>query len=122
MPVIVHAIIPSGTDLNVKKYYEVVFPEWQFHYQGPNEFWEITTNGDPGTNQLFLAMIAGEQAPAQPMNYYAVQGIDAYLKRVVTYGGTIVTPKTRTPGVGWFAGCEDINGQPFGLWEDDPND
>ena len=120
MPITIHTIIPSDPELKAKRFYEAVFPEWSFHYQGPNEFWEITTNGDPSTNRLFVAMMSGgAQTPAQPMNYYAVDDIDAYLERVLANEGEIVTRKTATPGVGWFAGCKDVIGQHFGFWQDD---
>ena len=120
MPLTMHTIIPTDPELKAKAFYEAMFPEWNFHFQGPNEFWEITDKGtEPKDNRLFVAMIAGGQAPAQPMNYYAVDNIDSSIERCQELGGTIVTPKTATPGVGWFAGCLDVIGQHFGFWEDD---
>lgn len=122
MGIVIHTLIPTDSALANKNFYEQLFPEWNFHFQGPNEFWEITSKGEtPAANRAFVAMISGGQAPAQPMNYYAVDDIDTYIKRCQDLGGTIVTPKTATPGVGYFAGCLDVNQQHFGFWEDDKN-
>jgi len=119
MPIVIHAIIPSDEAENVKRFYEQLFPDWQFTYQGPNAFWEITSQSAPGPNRVYLAMMKGANSPTQPLNYYAVSSIDSSLAMVEQLGGTILVPKTPVPGVGYFAECLDVIKHHFGFWQDD---
>jgi uncharacterized protein len=65
--------------------------------------------------------IGAKQNPQQALlNYYSADGgLEAFNKRVVDNGGTVMMEKMPVPGWGWFSVCIDPEGNPFGGWVDD---
>lgn len=57
-----------------------------------------------------------KEAP-HPTLYVAVESIDAALKKILSAGGKVVTPKTPIPGMGAFARITDTEGNVIGLFE-----
>jgi len=54
----------------------------------------------------------------QPItNYVAVPSVDKYAVKIEKLGGTICKPKTAIPQMGYFAVCQDTEGNEFALWE-----
>jgi predicted enzyme related to lactoylglutathione lyase len=51
----------------------------------------------------------------------SVDSIEEAAAKVVEEGGKVVQDKTPIPSMGWFATCEDTEGNRFGLFTDDPN-
>ena len=65
-------------------------------------------------------MMVGK-SPQQPItNYGLVASVEEYMKKVERLGGSICMPKTEVPTMGYFAVCQDPEGNPFGLWESNP--
>lgn len=54
-------------------------------------------------------------------NTIGVESVDAAVKSATTAGGKLVMPKTPIPGVGYFAYCEDTEGNLFGVMQGDTN-
>jgi predicted enzyme related to lactoylglutathione lyase len=54
-------------------------------------------------------------------NTIGVESVDAALATVKIAGGKLVMPKTPIPGVGYFAYCEDTEGNLFGVMQADKN-
>jgi predicted enzyme related to lactoylglutathione lyase len=55
-----------------------------------------------------------------PTVYFGVEDIDESLKTVRDQGGT-ADKKLPIPGQGWFAGCTDLDGNSFSLFQNDPS-
>ena len=115
---IVHFEIPADDVERGKAFYAQLFG-WQF--SGPPgfpEYWTVEmAEGEAGPG---LAMMA-RQAPGQvPTSYFDVESVADYLVRVEQLGGKVLMPKTPVPGMGWFAVCQDTEGNMFGLWQADP--
>ena len=53
-------------------------------------------------------------------NTVEVDDIDFYMLRIKAAGGAIELEKQTVFRRGYFAYCADIEGNVFGLWEDDP--
>jgi hypothetical protein len=47
--------------------------------------------------------------------------VSDYLTKVTDLNGNVLVSKTAVPGMGYFAVCQDTEGNSFGLWETDPN-
>ena len=47
--------------------------------------------------------------------------VDDFSKKISTSGGKIVRPKMTIPGIGYFALCEDTEGNSFGIIQHDRN-
>jgi uncharacterized protein len=54
-------------------------------------------------------------------NTVDVESVDAAIKAATGAGGKLVMPKTPIPGVGYFAYCEDTEGNLFGVMQADKN-
>lgn len=52
-------------------------------------------------------------------NIIGVPSVDEYLAKIEKSGGKVVMPKTAIPGVGWFASCQDTEGNVFGIMQED---
>jgi predicted enzyme related to lactoylglutathione lyase len=50
-----------------------------------------------------------------------VANVDEFSKKVASSGGKVVMPKSPIPGVGWFATCQDTEGNIFGIIQEDRN-
>jgi len=118
MPKPVHFDIFAEKPEKAIKFYESVF-NWKFQkWEGPMEYWMISTGEEkePGIDGGL-----GVKTPeSSPMNTIGVKSVDEYVKKVEENGGTILTQKMPIPGIGWFATFKDPEGNAFGLMEDDP--
>ena len=53
-------------------------------------------------------------------NYVSVPSVTTYAAKIEKLGGTICKPKTAVPGMGYFAVCNDTEGNTFAIWEMNP--
>jgi len=91
---------------------------WKFDkWQGPFEYWVITTGVDP--ERGIDGGMSRRSEGATNSNTIGVPSIDDALKKVTVAGGSIVRPKGPIPGVGWFATCKDTEGNEFGVMQSD---
>jgi uncharacterized protein len=49
-----------------------------------------------------------------------VASIEDAVAKITASGGQVVQPKAPIPGIGWFANCEDTEGNTFGVFVNDP--
>ena len=49
--------------------------------------------------------------------YFDTDDVEATSEKVKSIGGTVAMGKSPVPGMGYFAICEDTEGNTFGLWE-----
>jgi predicted enzyme related to lactoylglutathione lyase len=117
---VIHFEIPAADPEKLSAFYQKVFG-WKFDkWPGPMEYWMVVTgkDGEPGINGGMMRKPGGIAATT---NTIGVNSVDAAVAAVVKAGGKNVMPKTPIPTVGYFAYCEDTEGNMFGVMEADPN-
>ncbi len=99
-------------------FYEKVFGWKIVKWEGPIEYWLITTGkeDEPGIDG---GLTRRTEPETSTINTIDVPSVDEYIKKVQDNGGTIVTPKHAIPGVGWAVAFKDPEGNMFGLMEED---
>jgi predicted enzyme related to lactoylglutathione lyase len=120
MPRVVHFDLPVDDPERAINFYSQVFG-WNFNkWEGPIEYWLITTGPDEeiGING---GMARRRQADDPVVNTIGVPSVDQYIEKITTAGGEVLQPKMAIPGVGWYVSCQDPEGNVFGLMEDDPS-
>lgn len=114
-----HFEIPVDDPDRAEKFYASVFG-WNFQrYPGAPEYYGMATTGDtePGINgALFQRREASETTLTM-----SVDSIEEATASILAAGGQVVQDKTAIPSMGWFATCEDTEGNRFGLFTNDPN-
>jgi hypothetical protein len=115
---IVHFDITAEDAERAIQFYEKVFG-WKFtKWEGPMEYWLITTGpgNEPGIDG---GLSVREGNDARIVNTIEVKSIDRTLDEIEKAGGKIVQPKGPITGVGYFAQCTDTEGTLFGVMESD---
>ena len=115
---IVHFELPVSDPETAMKFYSTVFG-WTFHkWDGPMDYWTITTgSGETGIDGGLMR----HQHPDQPVACTAsVENVDAICAAIVAAGGEIAVPKMAVPGIGWLAYFKDPDGLISGVMQDDP--
>lgn len=85
--------------------------------QGGMDYWGIETGEGPGINGGLY------ERPKEGDKFFLydctvkVDDIDEAVKLVKANGGAITKEKDEIPGVGWFAGAKDTEGNRFGLMQ-----
>jgi uncharacterized protein len=118
MPRVIHFEISAEEPEKTVKFYEKIFG-WQFmKWEGPQEYWLITTgeDGQPGING---GLLRRREPDMGTINTVDVPSIDEYVKKVEAAGATVVVPKMAVPGVGWLAYFKDPEGNVFGMMQAD---
>jgi predicted enzyme related to lactoylglutathione lyase len=115
---------PSHFDLSAEdpkramKFYKAVFG-WKFEeWKGPMPYWMITTGKKKKEGINGGMSKRGEQSMPN-MNTIDVPSVDKFTKKIEARGGKIVSPKMPIPKIGWFATCQDTEGNLFGIIEYD---
>ena len=85
--------------------------------------WQFQSMDAPMEYHMFEAEPAGAVYPSQagergPVVYYGSDDIDADIARIRGLGGQAEN-KMPIPHVGWFARCEDTEGNTFSLFQSD---
>ncbi len=118
MPRVIHFDLRGEDTERAKEFYSNTFG-WRFDkWDGPMEYWLITTGPDsePGINGGFMKR---EKPDENTVLTIEVSSVDEFAEKVVQAGGTIINPKSAIPGVGYMVTCMDTEGNPFGIIEDD---
>ena len=114
---IVHFELPADDPARCMAFYQQAFG-WRFEkWDGPMDYWLVTTgkDGTPGIN----GAIMNRMPATTTVNTVDVPSVDDYLKKITQHGGKVVTPKMPIPTVGYFAYCQDTEGNAFGVIEFD---
>ncbi len=116
MPRVVHFEIHVD-DLNrASNFYKNVFG-WKFDkWEGPQEYWLVTT-GDASQPGINGGMMKRMDPAGSVYNSIDVPSVDEYMGKITAQGGQIVLPKMAIPGVGWLAYFKDTEGNVIGLWQ-----
>ena len=116
---VIHFEIPVNEPDRAASFYQKVFG-WRFNkWDGPTEYWMVSTGaeGAPGINGGMLK----RGNVATTTNTVSVDSVEASVAAVTKAGGKLIMPKSPIPGVGYFAYCEDTEGNLFGVMQADPN-
>ena len=120
MPRPIHFDLTVDNPERAMKFYKDIFG-WKFDkWNGPMEYWMVTTGDEkePGIN----GGLAKKGESGMPnMNTIGVSSVDQYSKMIEDNGGKVLMPKTPIPGIGWFVTCQDTEGNTFGIIEQNPN-
>ena len=118
MPRVIHFQIPADQPERAIKFYEAVFGWKSEKWDGPTDYWMVTTGQDsePGIN----GAIAPRDQGSVMSNTIGVASADEYSRKVQAAGGKVLMPTMAIPGMGWYAVCADSEGNVFGLMQPDP--
>jgi uncharacterized protein len=115
---VTHFEIPAAEPDRAAAFYGKVFG-WKFDkWPGPMEYWMVVTGkeGEPGINGGMMKKPGGI---ASTTNTIGVVSVDDAIAAVLKAGGKSIMPKTPIPTVGYFAYCEDTEGNVFGVMQPD---
>jgi predicted enzyme related to lactoylglutathione lyase len=85
--------------------------------KGGMNYWGIETGEGPGINGgLYERSEASEHLYLFDCTIN-VPDLDEAIEAVKSNGGTITREKSEIPGIGFFAGCKDTEGNRFGLMQ-----
>jgi predicted enzyme related to lactoylglutathione lyase len=117
---VIHFEIPAAEPDRAAAFYGKVFG-WKFDkWGGPTEYWMVTT-GKEGTPGINGGMMRKPGGIASTTNTIGVDSVDGAVAAVLKAGGKNIMPKTPISTVGYFAYCEDTEGNVFGVMQMDPN-
>jgi predicted enzyme related to lactoylglutathione lyase len=117
---VIHFEIPAAEPERAAAFYGKAFG-WKFDkWPGPMEYWMVVTgkDGEPGINGGMMKKPGGITSTT---NTIGVDSVDDAVAAVLKAGGKNIMPKTPIPTVGYFAYCEDTEGNVFGVMQADPN-
>lgn len=111
--------IPADNPERAKAFYSNLFG-WKINpFPGTSDYSHIDTGGGDDSPDGALKR---RQHPGEPVvNYIAVDSVDKFADKIAKLGGKICMAKTAVPQMGYFAVCQDTEGNAFGIWESDPN-
>lgn len=122
-PTVVHFEIPADDVERARKFYSSLFG-WKIERADVKvdgdamDYWMISTSGDSNDKTSLGGGLMKRKDPQQPnLNYIGVPSIDQYSKKVEDLGGSVLMPKTKVEGIGFFAVCTDTEKNSFALWE-----
>jgi uncharacterized protein len=113
---IVHLEIPAGNTEAARAFWGGLFG-WEFHsFEGsPTEYHLARFSENQG------GAIMEADGPARGTRpYFDVDDINAGIAKVKELGGQ-AGDAMPVPSMGWFSVCTDVEGNDFGLWQNDPN-
>jgi predicted enzyme related to lactoylglutathione lyase len=112
-----HFEIPVDDPDRAEDFYSKAFG-WSFNrFEGAPEYYGLATTGDtnPGINGA-LYQRGSDSAVIVTMS---VEAVDESLAQIVELGGKVVQGKVPIPGMGWYATCEDTEGNRIGVFQVD---
>ena len=118
-----HFEIHAGDPDRAARFYAAVF-DWRFRrWDGPEEYWLVTTGDGPGINGGMVRRRGAAPVDGQPVNAYPltikVASCDDTMAAILASGGSVALPKGALPGMGWLAFAKDPEGNIFGVMQDD---
>ncbi|MBM5804510.1 MAG: VOC family protein [Candidatus Verstraetearchaeota archaeon] len=118
MPRVIHFEICVDDPDRAIKFYEKVFG-WKIgKWGGPLDYWliEAGKGEEPGIDGALMKRM---DPRATTINTISVPSVGEFIKKIEKAGGKRITKKEAIPGVGYFAYCQDTEGNTFGIMESD---
>jgi predicted enzyme related to lactoylglutathione lyase len=117
MPRVVHFELTADDPERATKFYQDVFG-WKIDkWDGPEDYWLVTT-GEPGTIGIDGGIMRRRDG-ASVINTVDVDSVDDAVAKITAAGGSVAAPKMAVPGVGYMAYCLDTEGNTFGIMQRD---
>ena len=120
MPRVIHFELSADDPERASRFYSEVFGWTIQKWDGPQDYWLITT-GDAAQPGIDGAIMRRDETATATTNTIDVPSVDDFVARIVEGGGTVVAPKMPVPGIGYFAYCKDTEGNTFGIMQNDPS-
>jgi predicted enzyme related to lactoylglutathione lyase len=118
MPRVVHFEIDAKKPERTVKFYEKVFG-WKIKkWEGPVEYYLIST-GKETESGIDGGLSRRTESEPSTVNTIDVSSVNEFIKKVEANGGKIIRPKRAVIGVGYMAYFEDPEGNVFGIMETD---
>jgi predicted enzyme related to lactoylglutathione lyase len=117
---VTHFEIPVDDPARAEKFYSTVFGWTIQAYPGAPQYYGLATTGDDSQPGINGALFQRGENNATTVTV-SVDSIEDSIAAIEQGGGSVVTGKAAVPTMGWFAVCEDTEGNRIGLWTDDPN-
>lgn len=118
MPRVIHFEICADNPERAVKFYSDVF-NWKINsWGGPQEYC-LADTGDPKEMGINGAIMKRTEPGKTTINTIGVSSVDEYMAKVKKGGGKVITQKMPIPGIGYFAYCQDTEGNTFGIMETD---
>ncbi len=112
-----HFEIPVDDPDRAEAFYREVFG-WTFErFEGAPEYYGLANTGEeiPGINGALF-----KRGPdAETTITMTVDSIEKATGAVQANGGKVLQDKTPIPGMGWFATCQDSEGNKIGIFNND---
>jgi hypothetical protein len=117
MPRVIHFEIPVDKVERAVKFYTNVFG-WSIQNWASEDYWLVKTGEkqQPGIDGAIMKRTA---TTTGTVNTIEVPSLEEYLTKVTENGGKVLTPRNTIPGVGYFAYCQDTEGNTFGVLQGD---
>lgn len=116
---VVHFELGAVEPERAVEFYRKVFDWGISKWEGPEDYWLITT-GPEDQAGINGAIMQHKDARPRTVNTIEVDSVDEYSERIKKSGGQVVVEKTSIPGVGYQIYCLDTEGNLFGVHEADP--
>ena len=111
--------IPADNPERAKAFYGNLFGWKITPFPGGGDYWHIDTGGADDTPD---GALKGRKHTQEPIvNYVSVDSVAEFSKKIEKLSGKICMAKTAVPQMGYFAVCQDTEGNSFGIWESDAN-
>lgn len=121
MPTIIHFDISVDDVKRAVRFYSELF-NWKIEkLPGPTEYFLIETASSDGKKGITGGIAKRESSDQKITNFIAIPSIDEYILKVERLGGKIIESKKTILGTGYIAGCQDTEGNTFGIMEIDEN-
>ncbi|GAC1372166.1 MAG: VOC family protein [Actinomycetota bacterium] len=114
-----HFEVPVDDPERAASFYSNVFG-WQIQaFPGAPSYYGLASTGDsqPGIDGALMQRDPGNTGTRITMG---VDSIEEASERITAQGGKVVLGKTPIPGMGYFAVCEDTEGNSIGIFAVDP--
>lgn len=119
---IVHFEIMADDPERAVRFYEQVFGWESSTWDGPMEYWLLTTGptDEPGIDGAIMRRRDDDQPGAGAYACTAdVESIEDTVNAVEAAGGQAITEMETVPGIGYHVYCRDTEGNVFGAMQSD---
>ena len=116
-PKVIHFEITVEDPERAISFYKKVFG-WDINKWGPIDYWLIKAGEDeePGING---AIMPKQNSYPGTINTVSVNSIETFIEKIRNSGGKVIREKTPILGLGYFAYCQDTEGNIFGIMQED---
>jgi len=116
---VIHFEINADNPERAVKFYSTVFG-WKIEkWPGGPAYWLARTGaeGEMGIDGAIMP----RNGKLTTVNTIGVASVDESLQAIERAGGKMIQPKMPIPGIGYFAYCQDTEGNVFGILKPDPS-